>query len=103
MRVEQVEVGPARLAPGADRGREVVRLVYFDAAGRRLELDEQRDTVPPDGGIVSPDIGMRPGDTLTSTTAAGPVRVRWIDRTFWLSLSGALPPDELRRLVERVR
>jgi hypothetical protein len=31
------------------------------------------------------------------------VRVRWIDRTFWLSLSGALPPDELRRLVERVR
>jgi hypothetical protein len=89
--------------PGADRGSQLVRLVYYDSAGVRLVLDQQRITPPAGGGVVSPDIGMRPGDTLTTATPEGEVRVRWISGTFWLSLTGNLPTDELRRLTQRVR
>jgi len=103
MRFQQVEIGPGSLIAGADRGRDVVRLIYAGAPGPRLTLDQQRITLPAGGGIVSADIGMRPGDTLTTATPQGAVRVRWISGTFWLSLTGSLPPDSLRRLTERVR
>ncbi len=103
MRFVRVELGPGQLVPGADRGLQLVRLVYYDAEDRRLVLDQQRITLPADGGVVSPDIGMREGDTLTTATPQGEVRVRWISGSFWLSLTGNLPPDELRRLTERVR
>jgi hypothetical protein len=98
-----VEVGPGYLVPGADRDHDVVRLVYEDSAGHRLVLDQQRVTVPAVGDVVSSDIGMRVGEVLTTATPEGSVRVRWIDGTFWLSLTAHLPPDELRRLTERVR
>jgi hypothetical protein len=103
MRFVHVELGPGSLVPGADRNRQLVRLLYHDAAGRQLVLDQQRITIPAGGGVVSPDIGMRPGDTLTTSTPEGEVRVRWISGSFWLSLTGNLPLDELRRLTERVR
>jgi hypothetical protein len=103
MRFVEVELGSGNLVPGADRDRELVRLVYYDSTGRRLVLDQQRVSVPALGGVVSPDIGMRPGDTLTTATPEGEVRVRWISGTFWLSLTGNLPPDELKRMTERVR
>lgn len=104
---EQVEVGPGRLVPGADRGSDLVRVIYYAPGGLRLELDQQRlgAWAPAGGrrGFLSSDVGMRPGDTLTTAAPNGQVRVRWIDRTFWMSLTGNLPPDSLRRLVERVR
>jgi anti-sigma factor RsiW len=103
MRFEQVELGPGLLVPGADRGRDLVRLIYFDSAGRRLLLDQQRITLPTAGGIVSSDIGMGRNDTLTTAVPGGETRLRWIEGTFWLSLSGNLPPDELRQLIRRVR
>lgn len=103
MRFEQVEIGTGSLVAGADRGRDLVRLVYFDAAGRRVVLDQQRVTAPANGGAISADLGIRPGDTLTSVAPGGETQVRWIDGTFWLSLSGNLPPGELRSLIERVR
>ena len=103
MRFEQVEIGPGALVTGADRSRDLVRLVYFDAAGHRLVLDQQRVTPAANGGPIPPDFGMHPGDTLTSVAPGGEIRVRWIDGTFWLSLSGHLPPAELRGLVDRVR
>jgi anti-sigma factor RsiW len=102
-RFVQVQLGPGSLVPGADRARELVRLTYVDSAGRRLVLDQQRIAVPAAGGVVSPDIGMGPGDTLTTAVPGGGVRVRWISGTFWLSLTGDVPPEELRRLMERVR
>jgi hypothetical protein len=102
-RFAQVQLGPGSLVPGADRARDLVRLTYVDSGGRRLVLDQQRIPAAASGGVVSSDIGMRPGDTLTTTMPGGGVRVRWISGTFWLSLSGNLPPDELRRLTERVR
>ena len=103
MHFDAVEVGPGTLVPGADRGRDVVRLIYVDSAGRRLVLDQQRVTLPAAGGVVSLDVGMRAGDVLTTAMPDGGVRVRWIDGTFWLSLTANVPPDELRRLTERVR
>jgi anti-sigma factor RsiW len=102
-RFVQVQLGPGSLVPGADRARDLVRLTYVDSAGRQLVLDQQRIAIPAAGGFVSSDIGMRSGDTLTTTTPDGGVRVRWISGTFWLSLTGNVPPDELRRLMERVR
>lgn len=103
MRFEQVEIGPGSLVTGADPSRDLVRLVYVDAAGQRLVLDQQRVTPAANGGPIPPDFGMRPGDTLTSVAPGGEIRVRWFDGTFWLSLSGHLPPEELRSLLDRVR
>ena len=102
-RFGQVQLGPGSLVPGADRARDLVRLTYVDSAGRRLVLDQQRVTIAASGGVVSSDIDMRPGDTLTTAAPGGGARVRWISGTFWLSLSGNVPPDELRKLAERVR
>jgi hypothetical protein len=103
MRFAQIELGPGRLVPGADRNRNLVRLVYIDPAGRRLQLDQQRVGRSSGAQPVSPDIGMGTGDTLMTAAPGGEVRVRWVDRTFWLSLTGNLPPDSLRKLIERVR
>jgi len=103
MRIVQVQLGLGSLVPGADRSLDLVRLTYADGAGRRLVLDQQRIAIPATGGGISPDLGMRVGDTLTTATPNGGARVRWISGTFWLSLAGNLPPDELRRLSERVR
>jgi hypothetical protein len=110
MRAEQVEVGPGALVAGADRSRDVVRVVYFDPAGREIRLDQQRIGAPADAVsgarelAETSDLGMSERDTLTTAAPGGQIRLRWIDRgTFWLSLTGTLPPDSLRRLVARVR
>jgi hypothetical protein len=42
------------------------------------------------------------GDTLITATDGG-TRVRWVDRKFWLSLTGSLESDSLRVLLGRVR
>ena len=47
--------------------------------------------------------GLMTGDTLVTTSEAGTTQVRWLDRKFWLSLTGRAPADSLRALVERVR
>jgi len=103
MRFEEVQLGPGSLVAGADRGRQLVRLSYVDGAGRRFVLDQQRIAIPATGGSVSFDLSMRAGDTLTTVAADGTVHVRWISGTFWLSLTGNLPADEMRRLMDRVR
>lgn len=100
---ERVEVGPGRLVPGADRSRDLVRVIYYQPGGVRLQLDQQRvGTSAGVHGALSADVGMGSGDTLTTAAPNGQVRVRWIDGAFWLSLTGNLPPDSLRRLVARV-
>ncbi|MBI4543004.1 MAG: zf-HC2 domain-containing protein [Gemmatimonadetes bacterium] len=105
---ERVELGPGRLVPGADPGREVVRVHYADERGNRLTLDQQRVPAAADTGTATQPavsgVGMAPGDTLITAAPGGAVRIRWLDRkNFWLSLAGRMEPDSIRRMVERVR
>ena len=94
MNPARIEVGPGQAVPGADSARDVVRVTY--AGG--LVLDQQMG----DADAASFN-GLMPGDTLVTTSEAGTTQVRWLDRKFWLSLTGRAPADSLRALVERVR
>jgi len=99
MEPARVEVGPGRLVPGAAPEREIVRVVYADAAGRPLLLDQQ----PGEGAGMSVN-GLMPGDTLVTPMGSGTSQVRWVDRKgFWLSLTGTAPLDSLRAMVARIR
>ncbi|OGT99153.1 MAG: hypothetical protein A2085_06070 [Gemmatimonadetes bacterium GWC2_71_10] len=105
LEITRVEVGPGSLVQGAEPSLEVVRIIYRDARGRRITLDQQRLRGAPGGGLDADagGAGLLYGDTLT-TTAGGTTRIRWLDtKNFWMSLSGPLPADSLRALVERVR
>ena len=98
MNPSRVEAGPGRLVPGADPDREVVRVTYTSGI-RRLVFDQQLgDTLQ--GSSIN---GLMPGDTLVTTSPNNVTQVRWIDRKFWLSLSGGMPADSGRVLVERIR
>jgi len=99
MEPARVELGPGRLVSGAAPEREVVRVVYVDATGRPLLLDQQ----PGEGAGMSVN-GLMPGDTLVTPTGSGASQVRWVDRKgFWLSLTGTAPLDSLRAMVARIR
>jgi hypothetical protein len=107
---DQVQVGPGRQVPGADPNRDLVRVVYSDAAGRRLTLDEQRLLLPADTSTAARltylmnAVGLVHGDTLITASPDGTTRIRLLDRkNFWISLTGAMSPDSLRALVERIR
>jgi len=73
-----------RTSPGADTTRPVVRVVYQDAQGRLILLDQQR---------------LRPGQA-TSAPGAGP---HWIAGEISLHLSGEVGLEVLRNLRPRVR
>lgn len=110
MIVENVKIGPGALVPGAQPGRDVVRIVYTDPQGRRLQLDQQRLPTPHDTSrearerAVPAVLGLAYGDTLHTTGPGNATRVRWLDPAgLWLSLSGTLPADSLRALLARVR
>jgi hypothetical protein len=98
MQPVSVEAGPGRLVPGADPARDVIRVIYVDAGRAQFILDQQLADVQ--GGSFA---GMMEGDTLVTTTASGNMRVRWMDRKFWLSLSGNASADSLRGLIAKVR
>jgi anti-sigma factor RsiW len=104
----RVEVGSGRLVQGSDAGREVIRVLYTDAAGRRLTLEQQRLFAPTEDpttgrAMAEAATGMTASDTIASTSPQGTVRIRWLDgRGFWLSLTGTIAPDSLRALVARV-
>jgi hypothetical protein len=73
-----------RTSPGADTTRPVVRVVYQDAQGRLIMLDQQR---------------LRPGQA-TSAPGAEP---HWIAGEISLHLSGEVGIEVLRNLRPRVR
>jgi anti-sigma factor RsiW len=73
-----------RTSPGADTTRPVVRVVYQDAQGRLILLDQQR---------------LRPGQ---ATSAPGN-EPHWIAGEISLHLSGEVGADLLRSLRPRVR
>ena len=107
---DHIEVGPGHLVSGADPNHDVVRVVYTDAQGRRLTLEEQRLLLPADTSTAARltylmnAVGMTWGDTLVTAAPSGTARIRWIDRkNFWVSLTGSMPPDSLRVMLERIR
>ncbi len=108
--LEGVKIGPGSLVPGADPARDVVRVVYADPQGRRLQLDQQRIPLPQDTGLAAREralpaaLGLSWGDTLGTIGPGGVARLRWLDRSgLWISLSGNVPEDSLRALLARVR
>jgi len=74
-----------RTSPGADTTRPVVRVVYQDAQGRLILLDQQR---------------IRPGQ---STAAPASPEPHWTMGEILLHLHGEIGPDVLRTLRSRVR
>jgi hypothetical protein len=74
-------LAPGRVAAGADTTRPVVRVVYQDAQGRIIMLDQQR-----------------------STTGRGPLPAgAWSLGDLTMGLQGEVSPDVLRSLRSRVR
>ncbi len=98
MQPSRVEAANGTQVPGADPARDVVRVTYTDAHGSRLVLEQQVGDVHT-GSFA----GLMQGDTLVTTTETGGTRVRWVDRKFWLSLTGNASVDSLRSLTARVR
>ena len=74
-----------RTSPGADSTRPVVRVVYQDAQGRLILLDQQR---------------LRPGQDTTPPAGGQP---HWTMGETLMHLQGEIGPDVLRTLRARVR
>ena len=107
MQSTRVEMGPGRLVPNADSAREVVRVVYGEPGGelildqQRLRLGEGAAVAPAREAQAAPPLG--PGDIVVTSSPDGLNGLRWMDRGVWMSLSGHVPADSLRRLADRVR
>ena len=108
--LESVKVGPGALVPGADGAREVVRVVYADPQGRRIQLDQQRLPAPRDSSraarqrAVPASLGLAWGDTLATAGPEGQSRLRWLDRDgLWLSVTAPMPADSLHALLGLIR
>ena len=74
-----------RTSPGADSTRPVVRVVYQDAQGRLILLDQQR---------------LRPGQDTTTPAGGQP---HWTMGETLMHLQGEIGPDVLRTMRARVR
>ena len=74
-----------RTSPGADPSRPVVRVVYQDAQGRLILLDQQR---------------LRPGQDTTPPAGGQP---HWTMGEILVHLQGEIGPDVLRTMRARVR
>jgi hypothetical protein len=75
----------ARTSPGADTSRPVVRVVYQDAQGRLILLDQQR---------------LKAGQDTTSPAGGQP---HWTMGDVLLHLLGEIGPEVLRTMRARVR
>ncbi|HKU61322.1 MAG TPA: zf-HC2 domain-containing protein [Gemmatimonadales bacterium] len=74
-----------RTTPGADTTRPVVRVVYQDAQGRLILLDQQR---------------LRPGQDTTAPSGGQP---HWTMGEILVHLQGEVGPEVLRTMRARVR
>jgi len=74
-----------RTSPGADSSRPVVRVVYQDAQGRLILLDQQR---------------LKPGQDTTAPAGGEP---HWTMGDVLLHLHGEIGPEVLRTMRARVR
>ena len=85
MTPELIGLTNGRVVPGADPARPVVRVVYVDARGRLILLDQQR---------------LRPGQAAPGASEGN---LRWSVGDVMLYLRGEPGPDVLRTLQRRVR
>ncbi len=100
----RVLAGQGSLVPGAEPGTPVVRVVYEDPPGRELWLDQQREQMEERSAGRVGAATLLPGDTVLTVPAQGMQSVRWLDQHgFRLALTGFLPTDSLRGLLQRVR
>jgi hypothetical protein len=93
-----IAVAPGVAVPGADPTREVVRVVYRDAHGTEMILEQQRvDTMVGDT--------RRAAANAAPAGPAGPAGpgLSWTDGAFRLRLSAPVATDSLERLRARVR
>lgn len=104
LKPERVLTGPGSIVPGAEPGIPVVRVVYEDPPGRELWLDQQRTQAEERSAAGVGAAALLPGDTVLTVPAQGMQSVRWLDQHgFRLALTGFLPTDSLRGLLQRVR
>lgn len=99
---QRVQVGPERGPDGP--AAETVRIIYLDPPGRELWLDQQRNPAATEDRAATPSApGLLAGDTVVTAAGTGLTRVRWMSQDgFRLTLTGHLPGDSLRSLVQRV-
>jgi len=104
LKPERVLTGPGSIVPGSEPGIPVVRVVYEDPPGRELWLDQQRTQAEERSAAGVGAAALLPGDTVLTVPAQGMQSVRWLDQHgFRLALTGFLPTDSLRGLLQRVR
>ncbi len=101
---DHIEVGPASAVPGAQRGLDVVRVVYRTASGGWILLDQQRIPVDSTGFRPIDDPTLESGQTAYGTSATGVSVATWLDDAgYRISVAVQAPVDSLRRLVQLVR
>lgn len=101
---DHVEIGPASAVPGAQRGLDVVRVVYRAPNGGRILVDQQ--LIPADSSGFRPidDPALENGETAYGTSSTGVSVATWLDEEgYRISVVVQAPVDSLRRLVQRVQ
>ncbi len=101
---DHVEIGPASAVPGAQRGLDVVRVVYRAPDGGRILLDQQ--LIPADSSGFRPidDPALENGETAYGTSSTGVSVATWLDEEgYRISVVVQAPVDSLKRLVQRVQ
>jgi hypothetical protein len=99
-----VEIGPASAVPGAQRGLDVVRVVYRAPNGGRILVDQQ--LIPADSSGFRPidDPALENGETAYGTSSTGVSVATWLDEEgYRISVVVQAPVDSLKRLVQRVQ
>lgn len=101
---DHVEIGPASAVPGAQRGLDVVRVVYRAPDGGRILVDQQ--LIPADSSGFRPidDPALENGETAYGTSSTGVSVATWLDEEgYRISVVAQAPVDSLKRLVQRVQ
>jgi anti-sigma factor RsiW len=102
--VDHIEVGPGDSVPGAQRGADIVRVIYRARNGNRILLDQQRIPADASGWRHVNDPYLENGDTLVGTSPNGVSVATWVDpKAYWISLVGQMSQDSLKRMLRRVR
>ncbi len=101
---DHYEVASPGIVPGAQRNLEVIRVVYRLGTSGRLTLDQQRIPVDSSGFRPIEDAALESGETVFRTTPDGSASAIWLDEGgYRLALSGRIPQDSLRVMLNRVR
>ncbi|MEP6574028.1 MAG: hypothetical protein ABJD11_15095 [Gemmatimonadota bacterium] len=101
---DHIEIGPGDSVPGAQRGADVVRVIYRARNGGRILLDQQRIPADASGWRHVNDPLLENGDTLVGTSPAGVSVATWVDpKAYWISVVGQMSQDSLKRMLRRVR